>query len=72
VKRSKIPPGVGESGMLFLHSGSHYGPGTSRQCPDYARHPNCDIASESFAQRLSAARYGLNQKTVALTASTIY
>ena len=46
---------VGESGMLILHSGRHYGPSTSRQRHDHARHPNCDTAIESFAQRLSRA-----------------
>src|SRR5512139_1531297 len=46
---------VGASAMLILHSGRQYGPGTSWQRHDHARHPSCDTAIEGSAQRLGRA-----------------
>src|SRR5271156_2323791 len=53
---------VAESGKLIL-SERHYGPDTSWQRHDHARHPNCDTAKAPLKKL--AVQYGLNHKTVA-------
>jgi hypothetical protein len=42
--------------MLILHFGRRYGPDTSRQRHDYARHPSCDTAIEGSAQSFLSIR----------------